>query len=466
MVGKIGGETMSHLNSSSGSVEPSLYYPGQKRPGDDGVGNQLAAMGHQSRVITEDYKVPDRMVGFIIGRGGEQITRIQLESGCKIQIAADSGGLMERPCSLTGTPESIEHAKRLLVQIVERCRNGPGFHSDGEGATSVQEMLIPASKVGLVIGRGGDTIKQLQERAGVKMMMIQDGPMPTGADKPLRISGDPYKVQAARELVLEVIREKDGDFRSGRNDFGARLGGSSLDVPVPRFAVGIVIGRNGEMIKKIQNDAGVRIQFKAGLFILERDGFGSALRGSRVRGRSDWTIGSPGPLQEVTYTIPADKCGLVIGKGGETIKSINQQSGAHVELQRNPPPSTDPSTRVFTIRGTAQQMELARQLIDDKIGAFLTGVWGNTYQTSWQNPGQQDPGQQNQPQSLMTDYSKAWEDYYKKQSQSSQQSSVPEYTAAIAEYYRQQQPYLWNPAQIQVTHKKLNRNLLGWPQVT
>lgn len=37
-------------------------------------------------------------------------------------------------------------------------------------------------------------------------------------------------------------------------------------VPVPRFAVGIVIGRNGEMIKKIQNDAGVRIQFKAGLF--------------------------------------------------------------------------------------------------------------------------------------------------------------------------------------------------------
>ncbi|XP_026177137.1 far upstream element-binding protein 3-like isoform X4 [Mastacembelus armatus] len=508
IVGKMGGEAMSHLNSSSGSVESSLYYPGQKRPGEDG-GNQLAAMGHQSsssRVITEDYKVPDRMVGFIIGRGGEQITRIQLESGCKIQIAADSGGLMERPCSLTGTPESIEHAKRLLVQIVDRCRNGPGFHSDGEGGPSVQEMLIPASKVGLVIGRGGDTIKQLQERAGVKMMMIQDGPMPTGADKPLRISGDPYKVQAARELVLEVIREKDGDFRSGRNDFSARLGGTSVDVQVPRFAVGIVIGRNGEMIKKIQNDAGVRIQFKADDGISpervamvmgqadrcqhavhlindliqtaqERDGFGSALRGGWVRGRGDWTMGSPGPLQEVTYTIPADKCGLVIGKGGETIKSINQQSGAHVELQRNPPPSTDPNTRVFTIRGTAQQMELARQLIDDKIGGsgimsnggfgfspftqgpathqncgsgqtFLTGVWGNTYQTNWQSTGQQDPGQQNQPQSMMTDYSKAWEDYYKKQNQSSQQSSVQDYTAVLTEYYRQQ-PYLWNPAQIQ-----------------
>ena len=37
-------------------------------------------------------------------------------------------------------------------------------------------------------------------------------------------------LQAARELVLEVIREKDGDFRSGRSDFGSRLGGTSLDV--------------------------------------------------------------------------------------------------------------------------------------------------------------------------------------------------------------------------------------------
>uniref|UniRef100_A0AAY4BJB3 K Homology domain-containing protein n=1 Tax=Denticeps clupeoides TaxID=299321 RepID=A0AAY4BJB3_9TELE len=438
------------------------------------------------------------MVGFIIGRGGEQITRIQLESGCKIQIAPDSGGMMDRPCTLTGSPENIEQAKRLLGQIVERCRNGPGFHSDMDGNNAIQEILIPASKVGLVIGKGGDTIKQLQERTGVKMIMIQDGPMPTGADKPLRITGDPYKVQQARELVVEIIRDKDqGDFRAGLG--GSRLAGSSLDVAVPRFAVGIVIGRNGEMIKKIQNDAGVRIQFKPDDGISpdriaqvmgqsdrcqhavhlinelvhtaqERDGFGGSVgpRG-RGRGRGDWNIGAPGGVQEVTYTIPADKCGLVIGKGGETIKNINQQSGAHVELQRNPPPNTDPNVRIFSIRGTPQQMELARQLIDEKIGVgvllfcgfllnlvgffflffsfrisgpqtFMPGGWGTTYQP-WQPQSQQDPGQQSQPQNTGPDYSKAWEEYYKKQSPGSQQSSPPDYSAAWVEYYRQQGAY-------------------------
>lgn len=39
---------------------------------------------------------------------------------------------------------------------------------------------------------------------------------------------------------------------------------STLQIPVPRQAVGIVIGKGGEMIKKIQSETGARVQFKPG----------------------------------------------------------------------------------------------------------------------------------------------------------------------------------------------------------
>ena len=42
------------------------------------------------------------------------------------------------------------------------------------------------------------------------MVMIQDSNSPTAHDKPLRISGDPQRCQRAKEMVLELLAEKDG----------------------------------------------------------------------------------------------------------------------------------------------------------------------------------------------------------------------------------------------------------------
>ena len=70
-------------------------------------------------VFNEDFKIPDRLVGLVIGRGGEQIKRLQMESGCKIRIAQESEGI-ERSCTLTGSQESIDEAKRMLGDVVRR----------------------------------------------------------------------------------------------------------------------------------------------------------------------------------------------------------------------------------------------------------------------------------------------------------------------------------------------------------
>nr|XP_057921221.1 far upstream element-binding protein 2 [Doryrhamphus excisus]XP_057921222.1 far upstream element-binding protein 2 [Doryrhamphus excisus] len=597
---KISGET-AHLASNNGGAE-GYPFAAQKRSleGADepdakklasqierdsslSIGAQLAALSQQSMrpsTMTEECRVPDAMVGLIIGRGGEQINKIQQDSGCKVQIAHDSAGLAERSVSLTGSPEAIQRAKALIDDIVSR---GPDSSNGQTG--SMQEMIIPAGKAGLIIGKGGETIKQLQERAGVKMILIQDGSQPPNVDKPLRIIGDPFKVQQAKEMVNEILRERDHAGFGDRNEYGSRIGGGGIDIAVPRHAVGVVIGRSGEMIKKIQSDAGVKIQFKpddgtgpekiahisgppdqcqhAASIITDllqsiraRDEGGQGgppgsgmPPGGRGRGRGQGNWGPSGG--EMTFSVPAHKCGLVIGRGGENVKSINQQTGAFVEMLRQPPPDGDPNFKLFTIRGSPQQIDYAKQLIEEKIEAPLCPVggspgpggpggsmdpynpnpynagtpggaphggapsgpqyhpqgWGNNYQ-QWQAPGPHDPnkapadpnaawaayyaqyygqqpggampaqtpgdpgapGEQNQAAQTaggQPDYTKAWEEYYKKMGMvqpaggaaaapgtaaapaaaggaaaaAAAGGGQPDYSAAWAEYYRQQAAY-------------------------
>ena len=49
-------------------------------------------------------------------------------------------------------------------------RGGRGRYQDG----GMFEMSVPGYKVGLIVGKGGETIKQLKERSGAKIIIIQD----------------------------------------------------------------------------------------------------------------------------------------------------------------------------------------------------------------------------------------------------------------------------------------------------
>lgn len=56
----------------------------------------------------------------------------------------------------------LRRAKALIDDIVSR-----GHESTNGQSGSMQEMIIPAGKAGLIIGKGGETIKQLQVRLTV-----------------------------------------------------------------------------------------------------------------------------------------------------------------------------------------------------------------------------------------------------------------------------------------------------------
>uniref|UniRef100_A0A1B0GQ72 K Homology domain-containing protein n=1 Tax=Phlebotomus papatasi TaxID=29031 RepID=A0A1B0GQ72_PHLPP len=305
-------------------------------------------------------------------------------------------------------------------------------------------------------------------------------------EKPLRISGDPQKVEHAKQLVYELIQDKEAfqnrGFNHGAGGGGGGPGGGGgggmmnpgneqMEVFVPKVAVGVVIGKGGDMIKKIQGETGCKLQFIQGrgdspgdrrCYIqgskqqvddakrMIDDLIENVMRrenGERGMNRNGGGGGGGGgnfsdygkPMrEEVSFVVPASKCGIIIGRGGDTIKQINQQSGAHCEMDRKA--QTNNNEKTFIIRGNPDQIEHARSIISEKIGldiqliggssggvggpsypgmqgsAANTGYpqqWGYTPQ-SWDQQQQQQQAQvQINPSTGQPDYSQQWIEYYR-----------------------------------------------------
>lgn len=69
------------------------------------------------------------------------------------------------------------------------------------------EVMIPSHRVGMIIGRSGETIKRLQDESGARLQMIQDDP---SADlKPLKIAGTAEAVARAEKMVRDMLDERD-----------------------------------------------------------------------------------------------------------------------------------------------------------------------------------------------------------------------------------------------------------------
>lgn len=128
---------------------------------------------------------------------------------------------------------------------------GDNYHQNGRGGGNfeVYEMKVPGNKCGLVIGKGGETIKRLSEQFNVKLVVVQETNVPPGSDKPLRITGDPDSVIQAKEAILALIAPRErGEYGSGGGGggggrYGDRYGGSEVLIKVPGDKAGIVIGK-------------------------------------------------------------------------------------------------------------------------------------------------------------------------------------------------------------------------------
>jgi far upstream element-binding protein len=82
------------------------------------------------------------------------------------------------------------------------------YNHQGDGSTQSRKMDVPNSKVGLVIGKGGETIKYLQQQSGAKIQVARDADSdPRLSTREVEIMGSAEQISHAEQLLKDVIAE-------------------------------------------------------------------------------------------------------------------------------------------------------------------------------------------------------------------------------------------------------------------
>lgn len=184
-----------------------------------------------SEVITVDSS----SVGLIIGRGGENLRRVEGETGARVQfITGPDSNSAQRQCRISGSAKQRADAKREIFRVAEenpksgvssaplagaagRNQAAAGLPPLREGEKSLQ-IMVPDRTVGLIIGRGGETIRDLQERSGCHVNIVGETKSINGL-RPVNLIGTHASAMKAKELILEVV---ESDTRAGPNAVQSR----------------------------------------------------------------------------------------------------------------------------------------------------------------------------------------------------------------------------------------------------
>jgi far upstream element-binding protein len=265
----------------------------------------------------------------IIGRQGENLRRIEGDTNCRVQFlpASDNGPF--RQCKITGPRHARAEVKTAINRIIEdsgmgplnRAHEKPRDPSKG-GAAALRDgedhmqIMVPDRTVGLIIGRGGETIRDLQERSGCHINIVGESKSVNGL-RPVNLIGTREAAAKAKDFILEIV---DSDSRGEAPPGVKPAPGSRNDTP-------------------------------------RRDGPGMG------------ATNGPDKINDAIY-VPSEAVGMIIGKGGETIREMQSATGCKINVAQSSGP--DEVQREIALIGTRDSIARAKQAIDEKVEAVVS----------------------------------------------------------------------------------------------
>ena len=204
-----------------------------------------------------------------------------------------------------------------------------GYGAAAPAGPSISVVIeVPNDKVGLVIGRAGCTIKELEQRSGARVQITPDATWQGKAEpRPIQLTGTQQQIDWCKSLVSEKV-----------------------NIPVDQLASEQPFQGPGAAPAAAPGTAGGGSEGGEG--------------GTDSSGRPQ-PYTTPAPGGGIICHVPNDSVGLVIGKQGATIRMLEHSSSARIQIAKECPPGTN--MRPITVTGPPAGVESAKTMIFNKV---------------------------------------------------------------------------------------------------
>ncbi|KAJ8347156.1 hypothetical protein SKAU_G00285570 [Synaphobranchus kaupii] len=389
-----------------------------KRPAEDTEEEQAFKRSRNTDEMVElRILLQSKNAGAVIGKGGKNIKALRTDYSASVSVPDSSGP--ERILSVSADIDTIGDILLKIIPTLEEYQHYSGIDFDCE-----LRLLIHQSLAGSIIGVKGAKIKELRENTQTTIKLFQEC-CPQSTDRVVLVGGKPERVVECIKVILELVSEApikgraqpyDPNFYDETYDYG---GFTMMYEERGRRPMGFPIrGRGGFERMPPRAGRSAHAPLPQGLRRHEppsrtsaatprERGEGGAAEleicpcpppppprgGGERRGRpgdrydsltgggydnnSSWepfqsggrgSYGDMGgPVITTQVTIPKDLAGSIIGKGGQRIKQIRQESGASIKIDE---PLEGSEDRIITITGTQDQIQNAQYLLQNSVKQY------------------------------------------------------------------------------------------------
>jgi len=287
----------------------------------------------------EDVTMEVTNLGLLIGPGGSHVKAIQSKTSTQIKLPAkDSKD--DKQITILGDPAAVQEAVSAINELM-----ASGYSDLTHEGWIKETVNFPGSMIGVLVGPKGENIRRLQ----------------TSFNTRINVPNVSQEDAKSRIMTITIVGPQDGVENVKRQIEYVQTDFRSKEVEFPSAMLSALIGSGGANIKRIQSQTNTRINIEEHLWdpslkAITIDGFEKDIAAAE---KAFAVVLAANTRFEIDF--PTDRMGILIGKKGEAIKSLQQKTGCRISVNAH---EWDESVKEVVVDGSIDGVAAVREELE------------------------------------------------------------------------------------------------------